>query len=77
MGILKYSRKSPLEGVGTTIVEDKDLNQIMEEAGLKYTVEKVQNFDPEGDPVDSWCWLCCVFIACWFLLGRIWVFCRF
>ena len=54
MGILKYSRKSPLEGVGTTIVEDKDLNQIMEEAGLKYTVEKVQNFDPEGDPVDSW-----------------------
>lgn len=54
MGLLQYDRKNFFNGVGVKINSKNNLQDIIKEAGLDYKVEKVQNFDPEGEPLDSY-----------------------
>lgn len=56
MGILQYDRKRFFDGVGVDVEKKNNisLNEVIEQAGLNYVVEKVKNYDPEGDELDSW-----------------------
>lgn len=54
MGILSYDRKKFFENLGTDVSKEQNLNDVLKAANLDYVVEKVRNYDPEGDPIDSY-----------------------